>query len=58
MVNFFFCIKSYSIFIITGEWDITPYRLTNSLMAQLASELNGNIFYLEHRFYGQSRPTP
>lgn len=40
-----------------GEWDITPYRLTTSLMADLASELNGNIFYLEHRFYGQSRPT-
>lgn len=43
---------------LSGEWDITPYRLTESLMADLANELNGTIFYLEHRFYGQSRPTP
>ncbi|KAG4068454.1 hypothetical protein HA402_004794 [Bradysia odoriphaga] len=43
---------------LAGEWEITPYRLTNSLMADIASELNGNIFYLEHRYYGQSRPTP
>ncbi|KAJ6628026.1 putative serine protease F56F10.1 [Pseudolycoriella hygida] len=42
---------------LAGEWDITPYRLTTSLMADIASDLNGNIFYLEHRFYGQSRPT-
>lgn len=41
-----------------GEWEITPYRLTNSLMADLASELYGYIFYLEHRYYGQSFPTP
>lgn len=43
---------------LAGEWDITPYRMTNSLMADLAEELNGNIFYLEHRYYGESRPTP
>lgn len=42
---------------LAGEWAITPYRLTESLMAQLADELDGLILYLEHRFYGQSRPT-
>lgn len=42
---------------LAGEWEITPYRLENSLMANLARELNGYMFYLEHRYYGQSRPT-
>lgn len=43
---------------LAGEWTITPYRLTNSLMHDIASELNGGLYYLEHRFYGESRPTP
>jgi len=42
---------------LAGEWEITPYRLENSLMAELAQELNGYMFYLEHRYYGQSFPT-
>lgn len=41
-----------------GEWIITPYRLTNSLMYDMADDLNASIFYLEHRYYGESRPTP
>lgn len=41
-----------------GEWIITPYRLTNSLMYDMADDLNAAIFYLEHRYYGESRPTP
>lgn len=42
---------------LAGEWNITEYRMDYSLMADLAQELNGSIFYLEHRFYGESRPT-
>lgn len=42
---------------LAGEWEISPYRLEFSLMADLARELNGYMFYLEHRYYGQSRPT-
>lgn len=42
---------------LAGEWEITEYRLENSLMANIARELNGYMFYLEHRYYGQSRPT-
>lgn len=42
---------------LAGEWTITPYRLENSLMADMARELNGYMFYLEHRYYGESRPT-
>lgn len=41
-----------------GEWIITPYRLTNSLMYDMADDLNAAIFYLEHRYYGESRPVP
>lgn len=43
---------------LAGEWTITPYRLTYSLMHDIASEINGGMFYLEHRYYGESRPTP
>lgn len=41
-----------------GEWIITEYRMTNSLMWDMSDELNAAIFYLEHRFYGLSRPVP
>lgn len=41
-----------------GEWAITEYRLTNSLMYDMSDDLNAAIFYLEHRYYGGSRPVP
>ncbi|XP_037043766.1 putative serine protease K12H4.7 isoform X2 [Bradysia coprophila] len=41
-----------------GEWTITPYRMTFSLMHDMADDLNASILYLEHRYYGESRPTP
>lgn len=41
-----------------GEWTITEYRMTNSLMWDMSDELNAAIFYLEHRYYGLSRPVP
>lgn len=41
-----------------GEWAITPYRMNYSLMHDMADDLNANILYLEHRYYGESRPTP
>lgn len=41
-----------------GEWPITPYRMNYSLMHDMADDLNANILYLEHRYYGESRPTP
>ncbi len=43
---------------LAGEWTLTEYRLENSLMAEMAEDLNCYMFYLEHRFYGESRPTP
>ncbi len=41
-----------------GEWAITPYRMNFSLMHDMADDLNASILYLEHRYYGESRPTP
>ncbi|XP_037043767.1 putative serine protease K12H4.7 isoform X3 [Bradysia coprophila] len=41
-----------------GEWAITPYRMNFSLMHDMADDFNASILYLEHRFYGESRPTP
>ncbi|KAG4065090.1 hypothetical protein HA402_007487 [Bradysia odoriphaga] len=43
---------------LSGEWSVTEYRLENSLMAEMAADLNCYIFYLEHRYFGESRPTP
>lgn len=43
---------------LSGEWAITEYRLENSLMAEMAADFNCYIFYLQHRYYGESRPTP
>jgi hypothetical protein len=42
---------------VGGEWSITPNRLTGGHMYDMARELNGYMFYTEHRFYGLSRPT-
>lgn len=42
---------------LSGEWAITEYRLENSFMEEMSQELSCYMFYLEHRYYGQSRPT-
>ncbi|XP_037040838.1 putative serine protease K12H4.7 isoform X2 [Bradysia coprophila] len=40
-----------------GESAINEQRLTSSHMYDIARDLNANLFHLEHRFYGESRPT-
>lgn len=40
-----------------GEWAISDLRLTSSHMYDIARDLNASILHLEHRFYGESRPT-
>ncbi|KAJ6649828.1 Thymus-specific serine protease [Pseudolycoriella hygida] len=40
-----------------GEWNITEYRLENSFMEEMSQEFSCYMFYLEHRFFGLSRPT-
>lgn len=43
---------------VGGEWTISMGAIsTGSLIYDLASELNGTLFYTEHRYYGQSHPT-
>lgn len=43
---------------VGGEWTISAGSISvGTHIFDLAKELNGTIFYTEHRFYGQSRPT-
>lgn len=42
---------------VGGEWDITWGWVTGGHMYDMAKEMNGHVFYTEHRFYGQSLPT-
>ncbi|GAB0098737.1 Peptidase S28 [Sergentomyia squamirostris] len=43
---------------VGGEWEIDPGFIIGGHTYDMARELNGYLFYTEHRFYGQSRPTP
>jgi len=43
---------------LSGEWAITEYRLENSFMEEMSQEFSCYMFYLEHRYYGESQPTP
>lgn len=42
---------------LSGEWRITPGRVTDSLFVEMAQEMYGHVSYLEHRYYGESFPT-
>lgn len=42
---------------VGGEWEISPEPISGGHWYDMAKELNGILFYTEHRFYGQSRPT-
>ncbi|CRL05280.1 CLUMA_CG018003, isoform A [Clunio marinus] len=53
-----FLISGGPIFIyIGGEWEISPGWISGGLMYEMAKELNGTMFYTEHRYYGRSHPT-
>ncbi|GAB0098734.1 putative serine protease K12H4.7 [Sergentomyia squamirostris] len=43
---------------VGGEWAISPGWILGGHTYDMARELNGYLFYTEHRYYGQSRPTP
>ncbi|XP_059621345.1 putative serine protease K12H4.7 [Phlebotomus argentipes] len=43
---------------VGGEYTIQEGWLLGGHMFDMARELNGYIFYTEHRFYGETRPTP
>lgn len=40
-----------------GEWDISVDFVVDGHMHDMAKELNGQMFYTEHRYYGTSHPT-
>ncbi|XP_011706711.1 PREDICTED: putative serine protease K12H4.7, partial [Wasmannia auropunctata] len=42
---------------IGGEWEITNGFLEGGLMYEIGVEYGGLMYYTEHRFYGQSKPT-
>ncbi|KYM93462.1 Putative serine protease K12H4.7 [Cyphomyrmex costatus] len=42
---------------IGGEWEITDGFLQGGLMYEIGVKYHGLMYYTEHRFYGQSRPT-
>lgn len=44
---------------VGGEWSIGPGSISfGSHIYDLAQELNGTLYYTEHRYYGRSHPTP
>lgn len=44
---------------VGGEWTITAGAISpGNHIYDLAEELNGSLFYTEHRYYGRSHPTP
>lgn len=42
---------------VGGEWTATYGWVLGGHMYDMAKEMNGYIFYTEHRYYGQSLPT-
>jgi Serine carboxypeptidase S28 len=42
---------------VGGEWTVTAGWLMTGHMHDMARDLNGTMFYTEHRYYGESRPT-
>ncbi|XP_037029560.1 thymus-specific serine protease-like [Bradysia coprophila] len=54
-----FFVRGGPIFIyVGGEWSISPGSLLGGHMFDMARELGAQMFYTEHRYYGQSFPTP
>lgn len=43
--------------LLGGNWHVAPEHLDNSLINEMSQEFGCYMFYLEHRYYGQSRPT-
>lgn len=42
---------------IGGEWTISYGSILGGHIYDMAKEMNGHLFYTEHRYYGQSHPT-
>lgn len=44
------------IVIIGGPWEISPHFVCGGLVVNVAKTTRAAVFYMEHRFYGQSHP--
>lgn len=55
--NMFFRSGGPIFIFVGGEWSISAKFLLNSYVRDMARELNGTMFYTEHRYFGDSRPT-
>ncbi|XP_073838546.1 putative serine protease K12H4.7 [Musca autumnalis] len=40
-----------------GEWAISPGSISSGIITDMAKEHKGILFYTEHRYYGESKPT-
>jgi hypothetical protein len=43
---------------IGGEWTIDEFTLNYGHVPDMMREMKGIMFYTEHRYYGETRPTP
>lgn len=43
---------------VGGEWTISAGWLQSGHMHDMARDMHGIMFYTEHRYYGESHPTP
>lgn len=43
---------------VGGEWEISYQWVLAGHFYDMAKDLNGLLFYTEHRYYGASHPTP
>lgn len=43
--------------LLSGEWEVTADRFENTMMYEMSRQFNCYMIQLEHRYYGQSRPT-
>lgn len=46
-----------SLYVVGGEWTVSEGWLRASHFHDMAEALNGTMYYTEHRYYGESRPT-
>ena len=58
MVNDEYFVEGGPMFIyLGGEWAISPGSIISGIWPDLAAEHNGMLYYTEHRYYGESKPT-
>lgn len=43
--------------LLSGNWEVAADRLQNSMVYEMSRQFQCYMVYLEHRYYGQSRPT-